>query len=167
MWGGKDGIWVSFYIMPELDQAQKDELASAFALFDRDKDGRVSTRELGAIMRSLGHPLSENELQQIINEADEDNNGTIEQDEFLAMMARRMNVGDSVEEEIKAVFQQFDKNNDGQISAAELRYVMNIMGESPSEQDIEKMMEIADVNKNGFVDFNEFKALVSKTGLYP
>merc|ERR1712232_817092 len=129
-------------------------------------DGRVSTRELGAIMRSLGHPLSENELQQIVNEADEDNNGTIELDEFLAMMSRRMNVGDSVDEEIKAVFEQFDKNNDGMISAAELRYVMNIMGESPSEADIEKMMSVADLNKDGFIDFDEFKTLVEKTGLY-
>lgn len=117
-------------------------------------------------MRSLGHPLSENELQQIINEADEDNNGTIELDEFLSMMSRRMNVGDSVEEEIKAVFQQFDKNNDGMISAAELRYVMNIMGESPSEQDIEKMMSVGDLNKDGYIDFDEFKSLIEKTGLH-
>ena len=152
--------------MVDLTKEQKDELCSAFHLFDRDNDNRVSTKELGAIMRSLGHPLSENELQQIINEADEDNNGTIELDEFLSMMSRRMNVGDSVEEEIKAVFQQFDKNNDGMISAAELRYVMNIMGESPSEQDIEKMMSVGDLNKDGYIDFDEFKSLIEKTGLH-
>merc|ERR1712137_950592 len=145
---------------------QKEELTSAFKLFDKDDDGRVSARELGAIMRSLGHPLAENELQQIINEADEDNNGTIELDEFLSMMSRRMNVGDSVEEEIKAVFQQFDKNNDGMISAAELHYVMNIMGESPTEQDIEAMMKVADTKQNGYIDFEEFKALIDKTQLY-
>lgn len=150
----------------ELTADQKEELTSAFKLFDKDDDGRVSTKELGAIMRSLGHPLAENELQQIVNEADEDNNGTIELNEFLSMMSRRMNVEDSFEEEIKAVFQQFDKNNDGLISGAELRYVMNIMGESPTEQDIEAMMKVADTKQNGYIDFEEFKALIDKTQLY-
>mmetsp|Transcript_18294 Transcript_18294/g.23168 ORF Transcript_18294/g.23168 Transcript_18294/m.23168 type:complete len:175 (-) Transcript_18294:29-553(-) len=150
----------------KLSAEQKEELTSAFKLFDKDDDGNVTTRELGAIMRSLGHPLAENELQQIVNEADEDNNGTIELDEFLSMMSRRMNVEDSIEDEIKAVFQQFDKNNDGLISGAELRYVMNIMGESPTEQDIEKMMEVADRNKDGYIDFEDFKVLIEKTQLY-
>lgn len=149
-----------------LTRDQIDELSSAFKLFDKDDDGKVSTRELGAIMRSLGHPLAENELQQIVNEADEDNNGTIELDEFLNMMARRMNVEDSPEEEIKEVFRQFDKNNDGLISAAELRYIMNIMGESPSEQDIDKMMEVATKSKDKTISFEDFKALIEKTQLY-
>ena len=46
------------------------ELQEAFALFDKDGDGTITTRELGTVMRSLGHTPTEVELQDILNEFD-------------------------------------------------------------------------------------------------
>ena len=40
--------------------------------------GQITTRELGTVMRSLGQNPSESELQDMINEVDADNNGTID-----------------------------------------------------------------------------------------
>jgi calmodulin len=54
-------------------------------------------------MRSLGQNPSESELQDMINEVDADNNGTIDFPEFLTMMARKMKDTDS-EEEIREAF---------------------------------------------------------------
>lgn len=48
-------------------------------------------------------------------------NGTIDFPEFLTMMARKMKDTDS-EEEIREAFRVFDKDGNGFISAAELRY---------------------------------------------
>ena len=149
----------------KLTEEQRNELTSAFKLFDKDSDSKVSTKELGAVMRSLGHTLSENELQQIVNETDEDKNGTIELNEFLNMMASRMNEEDTPEDELFQIFKQFDKNDDGKISAAEIRYVMNYMGENLTDDDINKMLQVADTNNDGFVDFEEFKALIKATDL--
>lgn len=50
-------------------------------------------------------------------------NGTIDFPEFLTMMARKMKDTDS-EEEIREAFRVFDKDGNGLISAAELRYVI-------------------------------------------
>ena len=40
--------------------------------------GQITTKELGTVMRSLGQTPSESELQDMINEVDADNNGTID-----------------------------------------------------------------------------------------
>lgn len=45
---------------------------------DKDGDGQITTKELGTVMRSLGQNPSESELQDMINEVDADNNGTID-----------------------------------------------------------------------------------------
>ena len=44
----------------------------------RAPTGQITTKELGTVMRSLGQNPSESELQDMINEVDADNNGTID-----------------------------------------------------------------------------------------
>lgn len=45
-------------------------LKNAFSMFDRDGEGFIMTRELGFIMRSIGHNPTEAELADMINEVD-------------------------------------------------------------------------------------------------
>ena len=52
----------------------------------------ITTRELGAVMRSLGQNPTETELQDMINEVDTDGSGTIDFPEFLNLMARKAKV---------------------------------------------------------------------------
>lgn len=44
----------------------------------RSQIGVITSKELGTVMRSLGQNPSESELQDMINEVDADNNGTID-----------------------------------------------------------------------------------------
>lgn len=48
------------------------ELKDAFNLFDKNKDGRITTGELGTVMRSLGQDPTETELKDMVNEIDID-----------------------------------------------------------------------------------------------
>ena len=48
------------------------EIKEAFALFDKDGDGKITTKELGSVMRSLGQNPTEEELRDMINEVDAD-----------------------------------------------------------------------------------------------
>ena len=48
------------------------EYRDAFKFFDKDGNGYITTRELGAIMRSLGQNPTEIELQDMVNEVDYD-----------------------------------------------------------------------------------------------
>ena len=66
------------------------EFKEAFSLFDKNGDGKITTTELGTIMRSLGLNPTQAELQSMINEVDANSNGTIDFPEFLSLMAREM-----------------------------------------------------------------------------
>ena len=100
-----------------LTDEQIAEFKEAFALFDKDGDGTITTKELGTVMRSLGQNPTEAELQDMINEVDADGNGTIDFPEFLNLMARKMKDTDS-EEELKEAFKVFDKDGNGFSSVA-------------------------------------------------
>ena len=123
-------------------------------------------------MRSLGQNPSESELQDMINEVDSDNNGTIDfpgtlyitkglvvsavltvllHIEFLTMMARKMKDTDS-EEEIREAFKVFDRDNNGFISAAELRHVMTSIGEKLTDDEVDEMIREADQDGDGRID---------------
>jgi calmodulin len=44
------------------------ELEEAFFLFDYDKDGKITSRELGAAVRSVGLNPTEGELKEMVND---------------------------------------------------------------------------------------------------
>ncbi|KRX57132.1 Calmodulin, partial [Trichinella sp. T9] len=136
------------------------EFQEAFNLFDKDGDGKITSQELGIVMRSLGQRPTESELRDMVNEVDEDGNGTIEFDEFLQMMSRKMKDSDS-EQELKEAFQVFDKDKDGFISAAELHYVMTNLGEKLTDEEVQEMIREADLDGDGLVNYHEFVKMMT------
>ena len=147
---------------PKADKEQIAELKKVFALFDEDGDGKITIKELGTMMRSLGQNPTEAELRDLINEVDADGNGTIDFPEFLNLMARKMQDTDS-EEELKEAFKVFDKDGNGFISAAELRHVMTNLGEKLTDEEVDEMIREADVDGDGQVNYDEFvKMMMAK-----
>ncbi|KAJ1898142.1 hypothetical protein LPJ66_001750, partial [Kickxella alabastrina] len=86
---------------------------------------------------------------------DKDGNGTIEFAEFLTLMARQYNTGDD-EEELKEAFRVFDKDGDSFISASELRHVMTSLGEKLTTEEVNEMINEADVDGDGQINYEEF-----------
>uniref|UniRef100_A0A7S1THJ8 EF-hand domain-containing protein n=1 Tax=Compsopogon caeruleus TaxID=31354 RepID=A0A7S1THJ8_9RHOD len=64
--------------------------------------------------------------------------------------------------EFREAFQLFDKNNDGSISAQELGVVMRSMGQSPSDAELQQMINEVDADGNGMIDFAEFVTLMAR-----
>jgi len=143
-----------------LTEEQVLEFQEAFGLFDKDGDGKITSTELGVVMRSLGQRPTEAELRDMVNEVDEDGNGTIEFDEFLQMMSRKMKDVDS-EQELREAFQVFDKDKDGYISADELRFVMTNLGEKLTDEEVREMIKEADLDGDGLVNYNEFVKMMT------
>eukprot|EP00092_Neocalanus_flemingeri_P009563 GFUD01010292.1.p1 GENE.GFUD01010292.1~~GFUD01010292.1.p1 ORF type:complete len:147 (+),score=53.06 GFUD01010292.1:58-498(+) len=140
----------------QLNEEQIADFREAFMLFDKKVEGIITIKELGAVMRSLGQNPTEAELQDMINEVDIDENGTIKFAEFLTMMARKIKNTNWFLE----TFRVLDEDEDGFISAAELRLVMTNLGGKLTDEEVDDMIREADINKDGQVDYEEFVNLM-------
>ncbi|KAL3267699.1 hypothetical protein HHI36_006831 [Cryptolaemus montrouzieri] len=68
--------------MNELDKEQISMLKSTFDAFDVDRKGYIDTDMIGIIMDMLGAQVGADELEDIISEIDEDENGEVSFEEF-------------------------------------------------------------------------------------
>lgn len=64
--------------------------------------------------------------------------------------------------EFKEAFQIFDKDGSGNITTKELGTVMRSLGQNPSEEELKKMIDEVDYNRDGTVDFKEFLGLMAR-----
>ncbi|XP_041016591.1 calmodulin-like protein 11 [Juglans microcarpa x Juglans regia] len=62
------------------------ELKEAFKVFDQDQDGYISPNELRHVMINLEERLTDEEVDQMIRDADLDGDGLINFEEFVRMM---------------------------------------------------------------------------------
>ncbi|CAL9077108.1 calmodulin-like [Musa acuminata AAA Group] len=64
----------------------EEELKEAFKVFDKDQNGFISATELRNVMINLGEKLTDEEVDQMIREADLDGDGQVNYEEFVRMM---------------------------------------------------------------------------------
>ena len=109
--------------------------------------------------------------KDMVNEVDKDGTGSIDFPEFLTMMSLKINE-ENAEEELREAFKVFDGDGNGFIDRRELGLMMRFMGESLTEGEIQvgavielfydvkifikMIIEEADSNKDGLIDYNEF-----------
>lgn len=64
----------------------EEELIEAFKVFDKDGNGLISAHELRFVMTTAGEALTDEEIDDLIREADIDGDGYIDYEEFVKMM---------------------------------------------------------------------------------
>jgi len=74
------------FLEEEDDEAMHEELKEAFRMYDKGGDGYITTKVLKEILQELDNKLTEDDLDNIIEEVDEDGSGTVDFDEFMEMM---------------------------------------------------------------------------------
>lgn len=68
------------------EQNQNEELKQAFKVFDKDGDGYITATELKLVMKQLGEDLTQEQLNDMMREADTNSDGRIDFGEFCKMM---------------------------------------------------------------------------------
>mmetsp|Transcript_7072 Transcript_7072/g.7942 ORF Transcript_7072/g.7942 Transcript_7072/m.7942 type:complete len:163 (-) Transcript_7072:203-691(-) len=66
----------------------REEVLKAFRLFDDDETGKISLRNLRRVAKEIGENMSDEELMEMIEEADRDGDGEINEEEFLRIMKK-------------------------------------------------------------------------------
>merc|ERR1711874_653478 len=90
------------------------EVSDAFRLFDKDKDGKITRKEIEELVKAS------------------DNSGSVDLTNFMNLWqqfkASVNEEGDDSEEEIKKCFKDYDKDGDGYITKDEMMNVITKMG---------------------------------------
>merc|ERR1739848_882718 len=60
----------------------REDIEKVFKLFDNDSTNKISFRNLARVAEELGESIDDEELQDMINQADRDGDGEINLDEF-------------------------------------------------------------------------------------
>ena len=75
----------------------REEIMKVFALFDDDNTGAISFKNLKRVATELGENLTDEELQEMVDEADRDGDGVINEEEFYRVMRKRENPLDEID----------------------------------------------------------------------
>eukprot|EP01097_Dermamoeba_algensis_P004190 TRINITY_DN2775_c0_g1_i1.p1 TRINITY_DN2775_c0_g1~~TRINITY_DN2775_c0_g1_i1.p1 ORF type:complete len:154 (-),score=49.37 TRINITY_DN2775_c0_g1_i1:105-566(-) len=147
-----------------VSEQQKAEMLEAFSVFDRDGDGKISTKQIGNVMRALGLSPSEADLSQLITDAEKTyKDGNINFDALLKIVGPKMNTA-MTEDQVIEAFRAFDKDGNGQIPAHELRHYMANIGEKLNEEELEDLKrEMSQKEKNGLVNYPEMIRYMMET----
>jgi len=79
-------LCAKFLVEEPDEETMKAELKEAFRVYDKQGDGFITTGQLREIIAELDTRLTDEDLDGIIEEIDEDGSGTMDFDEFCGMM---------------------------------------------------------------------------------
>ena len=140
----------------EISPERKKEYQDAFEMFDKDKDGTISAKELANVMETLvGQKPSMDEITSMIKEVDLNSDGKIELGEFIQLLLKN-SPDTETEEEVINAFRVFDKEGNGLINTEELKHIMMTIGDKMTEDEAEEMIREADIDEDGVINYEEF-----------
>lgn len=153
------------YIACKLNEDELHGLKEIFRQIDKDGDGIITCDELqSAIINSTSIP--NRRLDFIVKGIDMNRNGIIDYREFIASCLGRQTYRNI--SKARNAFKHFDLDNNGYITADELKQVLlqNEEFNLESLANVENIVIDADINGDGRIDYTEFLALLSINSLH-
>lgn len=144
-------------IFAMFDQNQIAEFKEAFSIVDDDQDGFIRKPDLQKTFQSLGQNISDEDLEDMINEAPDPNfiNFTM----FLTLMGEKLS-GTDPENEILLAFEVFDEKKTGFINADIFREHMTSMGDRFTDEEVDVLFKGAPVDSKGNFNYREFARIL-------
>ena len=76
----------------------KEEICKAFKVFDDKGTGTIPIEELRYVLTNMGEALSEEEVDELIKQADQNKDGKVHYEEFVTKMMTIENKSEKIEE---------------------------------------------------------------------
>merc|ERR1712216_173341 len=144
-------------------EQQLNEIREAFDLFDTDGSGAIDSKELRIAMRALGFEPKPAEINKMIKDLDDNSDGTIDLEEFTALMSGKPSAQDPQDELLRG-FAMFDTDMTGDISFRNLKRVARELGENMGDEELQEMLDEADSDGDGKINEAEFLRIFTKVG---
>jgi len=148
-------------VATQLSDKDVEKLKEQFTALDKNGDGTLTSEELQEGLKGgLSGGLSPEDLKAF-QELDTNGTGTIEYTEFISACVDRSSA--AKKDVAWNAFCSFDVNGDGKISQEELSKVLRMGGDTKKVIDRDKVQSLiseADINGDGFVDFDEFLTML-------
>ena len=71
------------------DKDTREDIDKVFRLFDDDKSGYISLKNLRRVAKELGETMTEEELMEMIERADSDGDGNVTPEDFYNIMTKK------------------------------------------------------------------------------
>ncbi|KAK1285581.1 putative calcium-binding protein CML25 [Acorus calamus] len=139
------------------------QLRQVFKHIDANGDGLISSLELKEVLHRLGQEKSKAavEAEGMVREVDCNGDGYIDIDEFMEVVVVE---GEGDDHELREAFRVFDADENGYISAEELRRVLVGLGHGECGlRECARMIRGVDRDGDGRVDFEEFRSMMTSS----
>ena len=141
---------------PDVPEDKLAEYKDAFDMYDRDKSGDISLKELVALFKTLGHSIPESEVRDLIDSVDTSGKGKVTFDEFVSLLLKVEADGETEEEEVIKAFKVFDRDGSGSLSCAEFKHILTNLGDKFTDAEVDEIFKEADLDGDGKIDYQEF-----------
>ncbi|KAI0242088.1 putative calmodulin-3 [Lamellibrachia satsuma] len=140
----------------------KKELEEAFFFFAYDKDRKISNKEVGAVVRSVGLNPTEAQLKEMMNEVDRAG-GRVDVPTMARILQGRMKEQTTSHDELRDAFQVFDKNGNGLVSVHDLKHSLTTLGERLADEELDELVREVDTDGEGQLNYEDVvKVLLGK-----
>ncbi|KAK7930213.1 hypothetical protein WMY93_006608 [Mugilogobius chulae] len=131
-----------------VDKEREKRWAELFDQFDLNKDGHIDINELRAGLAARG--LSRGSVDKIVAAGDTNQDGVLDFEEFMIYLRDH-------EKQLKLMFRNLDKNNDGHIDAAEIQHSLQTIGVTISLRDANRILKSMDKDGTMTIDWTEWR----------
>ena len=157
----KKAFDASKYCKKGLNAETVTKLKEVFDVFDYDGSGQISTEELVNTIKALKLDEQASQILSIVNAA-----GITGEFDFGTFLEVFGFGSDSANEgTLQSVFEAFDTTGSGAFGPEEFEKVAQSVGEQFSTAEVDQMIEYADKDRDGVINYDEFVSVVTKA--YP
>ena len=154
--------------LPWADEYQTVKMRAVFNKFDADGGGSIDTGELREAMNDMGKFPSDEELAQLVKDADKDGSGTVNFQEYCAMLGYRVDDEDGDEAVLRDCFKVFDRDGYAQACIRPWRPCM--IGSVPRGRKTHSWAQACATchhvlwRRSGFIERHELKQIFGNLG---
>ena len=145
--------------MTTLEEDKINECKIIFDMFDEDKDSKIEIEKLPDCLRICGAAPNEEDLEMISQTFENQGDGLITFEKFLVLLEKFLNSQYS-EEDLINELKKLDKLNNGTITEYDLRKLMSSYDNPLSSEEIEEIIQEANVDQSGYINIQRFAKLL-------